>query len=192
VVHPSVPAATLDEFVAYAKGNPGKLNYASTGIGTSSHLSGYMLGKHTGAEYTHVPYKDAEALKDPLAGRVHFMFATIPSVIQHIHAGKLGAVAVTSVKRSRFMPEVPTVAERGFPNFEAGSWSGFVAPKGTPAPVIAELNKAVNEALPPLEAQLIREGADPAGGSPADFATFVNEEYEKWKVVVRESGARTD
>ena len=151
-----------------------------------------MLGKRSGAEYTHVPYKGAEALKDLLAGRVHFMFATIPSVIQHIQAGKLRAVAVTSARRSRSLPDVPTVAERGFPGFEAGSWFGFFAPRGTPAAVIAELNKAVNEVLPPLEAQMIREGADPVGGSAADFAAFVNREFEKWKVVVRDSGATTE
>ena len=189
VVNPSVPAKTLKDFVAFAKANPGKLNYGSTGIGTSSHLSGYMLGKRTGAEYTHIPYKGAEALKDLLAGRIEFMFATIPSVIQHIKSGGLRALAVTSANRSRSMPDVPTVIESGFPNFEAGSWFGFFAPKGTPESVIATVNKAVNEALPSLEAQLVREGADPVGGSPKQFAQFIQKEYEKWRAVVRESGA---
>jgi tripartite-type tricarboxylate transporter receptor subunit TctC len=192
VVHPEVPARTLQEFLAYAKANPGKLNYGSTGIGTSSHLSGFMLSKRTGADTTHVPYKGADALKDLLAGRVQFMFATIPSVIQHIHAGKLRALAVTSAKRSRSLPEAPTVIESGFPGFEAGSWFGFFAPKGTPESVIVELNKAVNDALPSLEAQMVREGADPVGGSPAQFGQFVNREYEKWKVIVRESGATAE
>jgi tripartite-type tricarboxylate transporter receptor subunit TctC len=192
VVHPTLPVKTLDEFIAYAKANPGKLNYGSTGVGTSSHLSGFMLSKRVGAETTHVPYKGADALNDLLAGRLQFMFATIPSVIQHIQAGKLRAIAVTSVKRSRSMPDVPTVAERGFPGFEAGSWFGFFAPKGTPEPIIAALNKAVNEALPPLEAQMVREGADPVGGSPAQFGQFVQKEYEKWKVIVRESGASAE
>ena len=189
VVNPSLPAKTLKEFVAFAKANPGKLNYGSTGIGTSSHLSGYMLGKRTGAEYTHIPYKGAEALKDLLAGRIEFMFATIPSVIQHIKSGGLRALAVTSANRSRSLPDVPTVIESGFPNFEAGSWFGFFAPKGTPEAVITTINKAVNESLPSLEAQLVREGADPVGGSPAQFAQFIQKEYEKWRVVVRESGA---
>jgi tripartite-type tricarboxylate transporter receptor subunit TctC len=192
VVHPSVPAKTVEEFVAYAKANPGKLNYGSTGIGTSSHLSGYMLGRRTGAEYTHIPYKGAEALKDLLAGRIQFMFATIPSVIQHINAGTLRAVAVTSARRSRSMPDVPTVIERGFPGFEAGSWFGFFAPKGTPPAVMAEINKAVNEALPALEQQMIKEGADPVGGSAQQFAGFIQKEFEKWRVVVRESGATAD
>ncbi len=194
VLHPSVPAKTFDEFLAHAKANPGKLNYASTGIGTSSHLSGFVLGKRASIDAQHVPYKGADALRDLLAGRVQFMFATIPSVKQHIDAGALRAVAVTSLKRSRSMPEVPTVAERGFPGFEAGSWFGFFGPKGTPAEVVATLNKAVNEiiAVPAMEAQLIKEGADPAGGSPQQFAQFVQREFEKWRVVVKESGATAE
>ena len=192
VVHPSVPAKTMEEFIAYAKANPGKLNYSSTGIGTSSHLSGFMLSQRSGAETTHVPYKGADALKDLLAGRVQFMFATIPSVIQHIRAGKLRALAVSSDKPSRSLPGVPTVAGKGFPGFEAGSWFGFFAPKGTPAPVMAELNKAVNEALPALEEQMIREGADPVGGSAQQFAGFVHKEYEKWKLIVQESKATAE
>ena len=192
VINPALPVKSFEEFIAYAKANPGKLNYSSTGVGTSSHLSGFMLNKRTGAETTHVPYKGADALNDLLAGRVQYMFATIPSVIQHIHAGKLRALAVTSAKRSRSLPEAPTVSEKGFPGFEAGSWFGFLAPKGTPEPVIAQLNKAVNEVLPSLEAQMVREGADPVGGTPAQFGQFIQKEYEKWKVIVRESGATAE
>lgn len=192
VVNPSVPANTLKEFIAYMKANPGKLNYGSTGIGTSSHLSGFMLSQRTGADTVHVPYKGADALNDLLTGRVQFMFATIPSVIQHIQAGKLRALAVTSAQRSRSLPDVPTVAESGFPGFESGSWFGFFAPKGTPQSVIAELNRAVNEVLPSVEAQMIREGADPAGGTPAQFAQFVQKEYEKWKVIVQDSKATAE
>lgn len=191
VVHPSVPAKTVEEFIAHAKAQPGQLNYGSTGIGTSSHLSGFILGKRAGIDVVHVPYKGADALRDLLAGRIQFMFATIPSVKQHIDAGTLRAIAVTSARRSRSMPDVPTVAERGFPGFEAGSWFGFFAPKGTPAEVVTTLNKAVNEiiAVPAFAAQMIREGADPAGGSPQDFAAFVQREFEKWRTVVRDSGA---
>jgi tripartite-type tricarboxylate transporter receptor subunit TctC len=192
VVNPEVPAKTMEEFIAYAKANPNKLNYGSTGIGTSSHLSSYMLSKRIGAETLHVPYKGANALTDLLAGRVQFMFATIPSVIAHIRAGKLRAIAVSSLKRSRSLPDVPTVAEKGFPGFSAGSWFGFFAPKGTPAPVIALLNKSVNDALPSLEAQMIREGADPIGGTPEQFGKFTRQEYDKWKVIVRDSGATAE
>jgi tripartite-type tricarboxylate transporter receptor subunit TctC len=191
VLHPSVPAKTFDEFVAYAKANPGKLNCSSTGIGTSSHLSCFILAKRAGFEAVHVPYKGADALRDLLAGRVQFMFATIPSVKAQIDAGSLRAIAVSSIKRSRSLPDVPTVAERGYPGFEAGSWFGFFAPKGTPPEVVATLNKAVNEivGVPAMDAQLVKEGADPAGGTPAAFAAFVQREFEKWRTVVRESGA---
>jgi tripartite-type tricarboxylate transporter receptor subunit TctC len=191
VVHPSVPASTLEEFVAYAAANPGKLNYCSTGIGTSSHLSGFLLAKRAGLQVTHVPYKGADALNDLLSGRIQFMFATIPSVRQHIATGSLRALAVSSAKRSRSLPEVPTVAERGYPGFEAGSWFGFFAPRGTPDEVVVTLNKAVNEiiAVPSVEAAMVKEGADPAANTPQQFSQFVQREFEKWRAVVRESGA---
>ncbi|HEY2189151.1 MAG TPA: tripartite tricarboxylate transporter substrate binding protein [Caldimonas sp.] len=192
VVHPDVPAKTLEEFIAYAKASPNKLSYASTGVGTSSHLSSFMLSKRVGAQTQHIPYKGADALNDLLAGRTQFMFATIPSVIGFIKAGKLRALAVSSLQRSRSMPDVPTVAEKGFPGFSAGSWFGFFAPKGTPADVVATINKAVNDALPSLEAQLIREGADPVGGSAARFAQFTQQEFDKWRTIVRESGASVE
>ncbi len=194
VVHPSTGVKSVEEFVQYAKANPGKLNYASTGIGTSSHLSSYMLASRAGFEATHIPYKGAEALKDLLTGRVQFMFATIPSVIAHIKAGNLTAIAVSSVKRSRSMPDVPTVAERGFPGFESGSWFGYFAPRGTPAEAIAVLNKAVNEIIAEkaIESRMIDEGADPASGTPERFGAFVKSEFEKWAKVVRESGAKVD
>lgn len=192
VVHPSLPVKSFDEFVAYAKANPGKLNYSSTGVGTSSHLSGFMLTERIGTQATHIPYKGADALNDLLSGRVQFMFATIPSVMPHIQAGKLRALAVSSAKRSRSLPDLPTVAEKGFPGFEAGSWFGFFAPKGTPQDVITKINQAVNEALPSLQAQMIREGADPVGGSPKQFGDFTRKEYVKWKAVVKASGATVD
>ncbi|MDB5839315.1 MAG: tripartite tricarboxylate transporter substrate binding protein [Herminiimonas sp.] len=189
VVTPSLPVKNFEEFLAYARANQGKLNYSSTGIGTSSHLSSFMLFKRIGVDATHIPYKGADALNDLMSGRVQFMFATIPSVISHIQAGKLRAIAVSSVTRSRSLPDMPTVAERGFPGFEAGSWFGVFAPKGTPRPVIDKLNAAVNQALPSMQAQMIREGADPVGGTPEQFGAFTRKEYEKWKTVVLESGA---
>ena len=194
VVHPSLKVKTVQELVAYGKANSGKMNYASTGIGTSSHLAGYMLASRAGFEASHVPYKGAEALRDLLTGRVQFMFATIPSVIAHIKAGNLVAVAVSSTARSRSLPDVPTVADSGFPGFEAGSWFGLFAPKGTPPAVIADLNRATNEFIAErqVQARMIDEGADPAGGTPEQFGAFVRKEYEKWRVVVRESGAVVD
>ena len=194
VVHPSINVKTVAELVAYGKANPGKVNYASTGIGTSSHLAGYMLASRAGFEAQHIPYKGAEALKDLLSGRIQFMFATIPSVIQHIKAGNLIALAVSSTERSRSLPEVSTVADNGFPGFQAGSWFGLFAPKGTPKEVIAELNKATNEfvAEKDVQARMITEGADPIGGTPEQFGDFVRREYEKWKVVVQQSGAKVE
>ena len=194
VVHPSLKVKTVQELVAYGKANPGKVNYASTGIGTSSHLAGYMLASRGGFEAAHVPYKGAEALRDLLTGRVQFMFATIPSVIAHIKAGNLVAVAVSSSSRSRSLPDVPTVADSGFPGFEAGSWFGLFAPKGTPPAIIAELNRATNEFIAErqVQARMIDEGADPAGGTPEQFGAFVRKEHEKWRTVVRESGAVVD
>jgi tripartite-type tricarboxylate transporter receptor subunit TctC len=194
IVNPSVPAKTMEEFLAYAKANDGKLNYGSTGVGTSSHLSSFMLGKRAGFTATHIPYKGADALKDLLAGRIQFMFATIPSVMPQIQAGKLRPLAVSSLKRSRALADISTVVETGLPNFEAGSWFGFFAPKGTPDHVVATLNKAVNEILssPALEQQMIAQGADPAGGTPAQFGQFVQRETDKWRVIVKESGAKAE
>ena len=194
VVHPSLNVKTVDQLVAYGKANPGKVNYSSTGVGTSSHLAGFMLASRAGFEATHVPYKGAEALKDLLAGRIQYMFATIPSVIGHIKAGTLVALAVSSTERSRSMPEVPTVAASGFPGFQAGSWFGLFAPKGTPAAVIAELNKATNEFISEkaVQQKMIEEGADPAGGTPEQFGEFVRKEHEKWRAVVQQTGAQVN
>ena len=192
VVNNEVPAKTLEEFIAYARANPGRLSYGSTGVGTSSHLSSYMLSQRIGADTLHVPYKGSGALNDLLAGRLQFMFATIPSVIQHIKAGKLRALAVSSGKPSRSLPGVPTVAERGFPGFEAGSWFGVFAPRATPPAVIALLNKSINEILPALEEQMVREGADPVGGTPEQLARFNQKEFEKWAAIVKSSGATAE
>jgi tripartite-type tricarboxylate transporter receptor subunit TctC len=194
VVHPSTGIRTMQDFLRYGKANPGKLNYASTGVGTSSHLSGYLISSIAGLDTQHIPYKGAEALTDMLAGRVQFMFATIPSVIQHIRAGKLTAIAVSSARRSRSMPDVPTVAESGFPGFSASSWFGFFAPKGTPREIVLALNQAVNEIIVErgIDAKLVDEGADPAPGTPERFQEFVKNEYEKWRAVVIQSGASVD
>jgi tripartite-type tricarboxylate transporter receptor subunit TctC len=189
VVPTNIPVKTVDEFLAYAKTKSGSLSYASTGVGTSSHLSSYMMMQKINADAVHVPYKGAQALVDLMAGRVDFMFATIPSVIQHIKSGKVRAIAVSSAQPSRSLPGVPTVAQNGFPGFETGSWFGFFAPKGIPAAVVNTINRTVNEILPGLEAQMIREGADPVGGTADQFAKFTQKEFGKWRGIVRSSGA---
>lgn len=194
VVPASLPVRSMADLIAHAKAHPGQLNYGSTGVGTSSHLSSFMLSRRAGMDTTHIAYKGADALRDLLAGRIQFMFATIPSVMPQIAAGKLRPIAVSSLKRSRSMPEVPTVAEAGFAGFEAGSWFGFFAPRGTPEFVTAQINKAVNEVLqvPAIEQQMVAQGADPVGGTPAQFAQFVQREHDKWRVIVRESGAKAE
>jgi tripartite-type tricarboxylate transporter receptor subunit TctC len=194
VVHPSLNIRTMDQFVAYCRAHSGELNYGSTGIGTSAHLSAFVILQRAGCKATHIPYKGAEALKDLLTGRVQFMFATIPSVIAHIHAGTLTPIAVTSTHRSRSMPDVPTIADSGFPGFQAGSWTALFAPAGTPPDVIAALNKAVNDIIAEkdIESRLIEDGADPVGGSPEKLGAFVRSEFEKWRQVIRESGAKME
>lgn len=190
VISPNLPTNTFAEFVAYAKAQPaGTLNYSSTGTGTSSHLSSYMLMDAIGVDAQHIPYKGAEALNDLIAGRIDFMFATIPSVIAQIRGGKLRAIAVSSPKPSRSLPGVPTVAENGFPDYAAGSWFGMLAPKGTPQAIIDKLNKEVNLAMIPLEQRFIQEGADPVGGTAAYFQEFIRKEHLKWKKVVIDSGS---
>ncbi len=190
VVSPSLPVKNFAEFVAYAKAKPaGTLNYSSTGTGTSSHLSSFMLMDAIGVNAQHIPYKGAEALNDLIASRIDFMFATIPSVIAQIKGGKLRAIAVSSPKPSRSLPGVPTVAESGFPDFSAGSWFGMLAPKGTPQAIIDKLNKEVNLAMIPLEQRFIQEGADPVGGTAAYFQEFIRKEHLKWKKVVIDSGS---
>jgi len=190
LMNPASPIKNFAEFVAYAKAKPaGTLNYASTGVGTSAHLSSVMLMDRIGVQAQHIPYKGAEALNDLLASRIDFMFATIPSVIGQIKADKLRPLAVSSLQASRSLPGVPTVAESGYPGFSAGSWFGMLAPTGTPRPIIDKLNAAVQLAMVKLEERFIAEGADPVGGTPEDFKAFIQKEYIKWKKVVIDSGA---
>ena len=184
VVPPDLPVKTFEDFLKYAKSKKG-LNYGSTGVGTSSHLSSHLLMQYIDAQdATHVPYKGADALNDLLSGRLDFMFATAPSVMGQIRAGKLRALAVSTQQRLASLPDVPTVAEKGFKDFDSGSWFGFFAPKNTPADVIATINKGVNDALPTLKADMLNEGAIAVGGTPEDFGKFTHIEYEKWKKIV--------
>ncbi|RAI44277.1 MFS transporter [Rhodoplanes roseus] len=193
-VNPNFPAKTVAEFVAYAKANPGKVNMASSGHGTSVHLSGEMLMAMTGIKMTHVPYRGAgPALTDLIGGTVDVIFDNLPSSIEHIRGGKLRAIAVTTEKPSDQLPGVPTVGET-VPGYEASAWFGIGAPKGTPPAVIAKLNRAVNQALadPKLKARLAELGGAPMVGTPEDFGKVMKDETEKWEKVVRFSGASVD
>lgn len=190
VVHPSIEAKTVEAFIKLLEQNPDKFNYGSTGIGTAAHLSGALFGLRTKTKIQHIPYRGAEAVQDLLAGRIQFMFATAPSIMPQIKAGKVRALAVTSLERSRALPDVPTMKERGLSDFDSGSWFGFLAPKGTPDQVVREINKATNEALklPAVQTKLVTAGADPAGGSPDDFYNFIKTETAKWRSVILETG----
>ncbi len=191
VVGPDFPARNVAEFIAEAKRRPGALSYGSTGVGTSSHLSGVMLDMMAGTDTLHVPYRGAVALNDLISGRLNFMFATIPSVIAQIRAGQLRALAVTSTQRSRSSPDVPTMVESGFPDFSASSWFGMVAPAATPREIVLKLAEDTNAALrvPENERKLIEQGADPVGEGPEAFGAFIALEIRRWAAIVRASGA---
>jgi tripartite-type tricarboxylate transporter receptor subunit TctC len=181
------PARTVPEFIAYAKANPGKVNQGSSGNGTTQHLAGALFKTMTGADFLHVPYKGAaQAITDLLNGQVQVLFEPLPASIQHIKAGKLRALAVTSAARSEALPEVPTVAEF-VPSYEASGWNGVCAPRNTPVEIIGKLNSAVNAGLadPKLKARLADLGATPLPGSPADFGKLIAEETGKWAQVIR-------
>ena len=193
-VHPDVPAKTVAEFIAHAKANPGKVNMASSGNGTSVHLSGELFKSMTGVELVHVPYRgSAPALTDMIAGQVHVLFDNLPSSLPHIQAGKLRALAVTTVKRSDALPDVPTVAET-VPGYEASAWFGMAVPKGTPREVIDILNREINAALadPKIKARLAELGGSQIGGTPEEFWALHAAETDKWAKVVKFSGAKVE
>jgi tripartite-type tricarboxylate transporter receptor subunit TctC len=193
-VNPSVPAKTVPEFIAYAKTNPGKINMASGGVGSSQHVAGELFKMMTGADLMHVPYRGvAPALTDLLGGQVQVLFDTVPASIAHIRAGKLRALAVTTATRSQALPDVPTVGDF-VPGYEASSIHGIGAPRSTSAEIIDLLNKEVNAALadPKFEARIADLGGIVRAGSPADFGKIIAEETEKWAKVVKFSGARAE
>jgi tripartite-type tricarboxylate transporter receptor subunit TctC len=195
VINPALPINSVQELIAYGKANPGKLNFASSGNGTSIHLSGELFKTMAGVQMAHIPYKgSAPALQDLVGGQVQLMFDNLPSSLALIKAGKLKALAVTSKERAAALPDVPTLAESGLPGFEASSWFGLLAPAGTPQPVIAKLNAEVAKwlASPEAKEKLLAQGAIAAGGTPEDFARHIAAETAKWQKVVKDSGAKID
>jgi tripartite-type tricarboxylate transporter receptor subunit TctC len=186
-VHPSFPAKTVAEFIAYAKANPGKLNMASPGNGTGPHMAGELFKIMAGVDMVHVPYRGSPpALTDLLAGQVQLMFSPMSSSIEYVKAGKLRALAVTTATRSTALPDLPTVGEF-VPGYEASGWFGICAPRKTPVEIVDRLNKEVNAGLADskLKARLADLGSEPFAGTPADFARHIAEETEKWGKVVR-------
>jgi tripartite-type tricarboxylate transporter receptor subunit TctC len=186
-VNPSIPAKTVPEFIAYAKANPGKINFASGGIGTSIHLSGELFKMMTGIDMQHVPYRgNGPALTDLLGGQVQIMFDTMPAAIGYVRAGQLRALAVTTAMRSEALPDVPTVGEY-VPGYEASSLYGVAAPGNTPADIVDKLNREINAALadPAMKTRLADLGGIVLPGSPADFGKLIAVETDKWAKVIR-------
>jgi tripartite-type tricarboxylate transporter receptor subunit TctC len=193
-VHPSVPVKTVPEFIAYAKANPGKLNYASAGNGTSQHVAGELFKMMTGVNILHVPYRGAApAVTDLLAGQVQVMFDVIPSSIEHIRAGRLRALAVTTAMSQQVLPDVPTVGEF-VPSYEASSWYGIGVAKNTPVEIVDRLNKAANAALadPKINTRFFDLGTAVFGGTPGDFGKLIANETEKWGEVVRAANIKPE
>lgn len=195
VANPKQPFKTVKELIAYAKANPGKLNFASSGNGSSIHLSGELFKSMTKIDMQHVPYKgSAPAMTDLLGNQVGIMFDNMPSAIQHVRSGKLRALGVTTAKRSPELPDVPTIAEAGVPGYEATSWFGMFAPAATPPAIITTLNNAIVKVLakPEVKKQINDQGAEVYSETPAHFADFIQKESAKWSKVVKDSGASMD
>jgi len=195
VLHPSVPATTLAELIALAKAKPNELNYASSGIGTSTHLCGELFKTMAGVELQHVPYKGGgPAVADLLGGQVQLMFATLPTVLEHVRAGKLRALGVTTAQRFAGAPDIPTIAEAGLPGYDVSGWSGLFAPARTPREAIDRLASETAKILadPALKERFLTQGAQPAVKMPAEFAAFVDAEIQKWRQVAAASGMQAN
>jgi tripartite-type tricarboxylate transporter receptor subunit TctC len=194
VVHPSVPVATVPEFIAYAKANPGRINMASSGVGSSPHLAGELFRMMAGVDIQHVPYRGAApAMTDLLAGQVQLYFVTTPSSLGHIRTGRVRPIGVTTAARIAELPDLPTIAEF-LPGFEASAWYGIGAPRDTPAEIIDTLNRGINAALaePKIKARLEELGCTVIPGSPADLTRMIADETEKWAKVVSFAGLKPE
>jgi len=194
VVNPSVPAKTVPEFIAYAKANPGKVNMASAGSASAGHLAGELFKMMADVKLVHVPYRgNGPALSDVLRGQVEVLFASLPSAIEFIKAGKLRAIAMTSAKRSDALPELPTIGEY-VQGYEMSAWFGVGVPKGTPVDVIDKINKEINAGLadPKMKERFTDLGGIAIGGSPVDFGTLIADETEKWAKVIRTANIKAD
>ena len=195
VVHPSVPVKSVTELIAAAKAAPGKLAYASSGSGTTIHLSAELFRSMAGINMLHVPYKgSAPAVTDLLAGQVNLMFDNIPSALPHVRAGKLRALAVTGNARSPLMSDLPTVSEAGLPGYESSVWFGIVGPAGMAAPALQRLSSDTMRAVANAEfrARLLSQGYDPVGNTPEQMAQMIRDDVPKWGKVVRDSGAKAE
>jgi tripartite-type tricarboxylate transporter receptor subunit TctC len=195
MVHPSVPARTIQEFVAYAKANPGRLNYGSSGTGTITHLASAALGSALGLQMTHVPYKgSAPALVDTAAGVVQLMTDTVNSALPYVKDGRLRALAVTMPRRLAVLPDVPTLAETVLPGMEMSAWQGVVLPAGTPQPIVQRLNAELRRVLAHEETRqkLIAQGTEILGSTPEEYAAYLRTELARWSKVVAETGAKAE
>ena len=195
VVHPKVPVATVKELIVYAKANPGKLNYSSSGSGSSTHLAGVLFGNMAGVDMVHIPYKGAApAVVDLLAGNVQLRFGSVVPVLPHVRSGRLRGIAISSAKRYGPLPDVPTIAESGLPGYKVESFYAVVAPAGTPKAIIAKLNAELARSLktPEVAAHMAADGAEVIASSPDELAKALREDYERWAKPVKDSGARVD
>ncbi|MPZ46923.1 MAG: tripartite tricarboxylate transporter substrate binding protein [Betaproteobacteria bacterium] len=193
LVHPSLPAKSVKELIALAKGRPRDLTYASAGVGFSQHLAGELFATMAGIKMLHVPYKgSAPALTDVIAGNVLLMFPNIPASLPHIQSGRLRALGVTALERSSVVPQVPTIAESGLPGYEAIAWFGVFAPAGLASDLVARLNADIVRILtqPEVRERITRLGADPVGNTPEQFGQYVQKEITKWAKVIKDSGAK--
>jgi tripartite-type tricarboxylate transporter receptor subunit TctC len=194
-VSSKTPVASIRELITFAKANPGKLTYASSGTGAASHLSAELFKSMAGVDLLHVPYKGTgQAVTDLLAGQVDLLFAPSQAVIQHVRAGKLKALATTGAKRAETLADLPTVAEAGLPGYEAVGWFGLLAPAATPRPVVEKLSADANLVLanPEIRTRMQSLGADPAGNTPDEFARFIRDDQAKWAKLMREAGIKPE